>query len=103
MVSCFLCHTVGELCSADYVEVEVLDGLTTVLTHVAYHSVAVVETESYCEAGNYGEDVCDNVGVILVDLVNGCDMLLGYYEKMNGSLRIDIEKCIALVILVHLF
>ena len=99
---CVLRHTVGELGTADNVEVKVLHRLASVFTYVADYSVSVIETERYCETGNNGKNVSDNVCIVLVYLVDRGDMCLGHYEEVNGSLRVNVEESIALVVLVYL-
>ena len=97
-----LCHLVAELFATENVEVQVLYGLTAVLTYVADDSVSVREAELFGDLGDYGEDMSYGVGVFLGDLVCRCDVFLGNYKAVHGRLGSNIEECIAFLVLINL-
>ena len=76
--------------------------LAAVLSDIGYDTVAVGEAELCGDGRNGGEDLCHGGRACLVDLVRGCDMLLGYYKTVDGRLGIYVKKGVAGIVLVHL-
>ena len=77
--------------------------LARIVAHIADESVSVLEPELLCDLWYSLKDLCHVCGVIRTDSIRRRDVGLGHDEAMHGSLRIYIEKSVAVVILINLF
>ena len=80
-------------------EVQVMDTLSGLLTNIGDNAVAV-QTQLLGDLGNDGEDVSYYSGVILGYFSHGGNMGLGDDQEVRGSLRIDVIKGKADLVLV---
>ena len=80
-----------------------LDGLAGVVAAVVDNAVAVAQSERLGDFGDLGEDIRDDIRVVLIDRVGTADVLLGYDEHMHGSLRIEVIEAYNFIVLVNLF
>ena len=95
-------HILGELSSADYVEVQVLYRLASVITDVGDDSVAVRKPLRLRYFRNYGEYVRDCISALLTYCVDRSNVSLRYNEHVGRSLGIYIPEGIAGLVLVDL-
>jgi hypothetical protein len=72
-------------------EVEVMDGLTGLLTDVGDHAVAL-QPQLLGDLGDDGEDVSHHGGVVLGHFGHGGDVRLGDDQEVGGSLGINVIK-----------
>ncbi len=79
-----------------------LDTLTCTVTAICNNSEAVGKPHILCDFCRCFKDVSYDGAVFCIYFRCGSDMLLGDYEDMNGSLRINVTKSKHLVILVNL-
>ena len=83
-------------------EVKVLYGLTSVFTDVSNNSVAVTEGKALCYFRNSGKNCAYGRCIICADFVTRCDVYLRNNEAVHGRLGIDVEECVAGIVLVDL-
>ena len=96
-------HFFGKLSAAENMEVEMLYRLASIIAAIGNDSVAVTQLKLFCDRRNNFEDMRNVLAVLGCDAVNRSYMALGYYEHVNGRLRSDIIKGVALFVLVNLF
>ena len=81
---------------------QVMHGLTGILSAVTDHTIAVCQV--FC--GSDGGDDFKNVGnhgtVFSGDAINGRDMHLGNHQNVGGCLGVDIPECIYGFVLINL-
>ena len=93
----------GQFLAAQNVEVEMLHGLSAVLTAVGDHAVTVLRQPKL--PGNHGDRLqhCRHGGkVLLTHLLNGGNMGLGDHQHVNGGVGVDIVEGVDVFVLVHL-
>lgn len=95
-------HSFRQLLAAQYVEVQMLDALATVFSHVGDDAVAVCKTGSLSDLRDRREDGGDVCGGIIRDLVGRRDVGLGNDQNVDGRLGGDVVKCVDGLVLVHL-
>jgi hypothetical protein len=80
------------------VEVEVVYGLAAVFSCVDDYAIAVQEA---LLAGDFGcgcEQVAEQWAVCRSCFGQGCDVFAGHDEYVDRGLRVDIRKCVALLV-----
>ena len=75
--------------------------LPSLLTAICDNAIAV-KSEFLRDLRDHGINMPDDRAVLVIHLDRAGDMLLRHHQKMSRSLRIEIEKCIAEIILIDL-
>ena len=99
----FLRHSFGKGFAAKDVEMEMLYGLTSIITAVGDDAIAVGNACGLGNLGNLFKDFGYDHAVVGGDSVNRRNMLLGNHEHVNGGLRIDVVKCEDIVVFIRFF
>ena len=103
----FRCNGVGSarrprhVTAGQHMEMQVLDSLAGLIAAVVDDAVALC-AQLTAQLGDDGEAVGHHSLVALVDLGGAADMLLGHHQEMHGSLRLDVVKGVAQLVLVQL-
>ena len=95
-------HLIGQLATAENVEVQVFDRLTAVFAHIGDDAVSLVKSFGSGDLGNGREDGGNERGRIGTHLVSRGDMLLGNDENVGRCLGRDVTEGVDELVLVHL-
>lgn len=87
--------------STEQMEVDVFYCLASILTSVDHRAIAFRKPLAARDLGCGPMQVPDQIAVLFPDLRDGGDVLSGNYEDVNRSLRVDIRKGVAMVVLVN--
>ena len=95
-------HIFGQFFSSEYVEVDVLNRLASVLANVGDNSVTVRQTASRRYLGYSLENGGNALRVVSADGICRFDMLARNHKHVNGRLGIDVAKRVDLFVLIYL-
>ena len=98
----YLSHILGELLTANYVEVKVLYRLASVLADIGDNSVSAGKSLCLCNLRDNGEYVSNDIRVFFTYCINRSNMIFGNDEYVRGRLGIYISESVALIVLVYL-
>ena len=97
-----LTHLLAELCSAENVEMKMLDRLTSIGTAVGDNAVSAAKIFSLGDLGDSFKDLSNECAVFSSNFIDGRNMLLRHDENMYGCLRIYIAESIDVFVLIDL-
>lgn len=96
-------HIFGKLTSAHYVEMEVLDALTSIISAVSDDTIAVFKSGFGGDPRDHLENMCNDLAVFRRYSIDRGDVGLRDYKDVYRGLRVDVVKCEDGVILISLF
>lgn len=83
----------GHTSSTEDVKVDVEDILSRIFGRVENDSVStLLDSLFLCNLPRLGHDVSQKARFLFGDVVQGCEMLFGYEQNMNGRLGIYVVK-----------
>lgn len=91
----------GQLCSAENVEMKMLHALASILAAVRDDSVAVFGAAELRDFGNALENVRDDRAVFGSYRICGCDMRLRNNENVARRLGRDVAECVNKLVLIY--
>lgn len=97
-----LTHLLAELCSAENMEMKMLDRLASIGTAVGDNAVSAAKIFSLGDLGNSLKDLCNESAVFRADLIDRRDMYLGHDQNMYGCLRVYITESIDVFVFIDL-
>lgn len=82
-------------------KVEMIDGLAAVLGGIDHDSISLGKSVLPCQIGSDPQQVSEQRRMLLAGLVERSQVFTGNNQNMDRSLRMDVGKCKAFVVLVQ--
>ena len=82
---------------------QVVDGLSAVFAAVHHHAIAIAQIELFCQIADDAPHVSDRRPVFVFDGIDRSNLLPRDHEDMHRSLRTDVMKRQAMIVLVNEF
>ena len=92
----------GQLQAAENVEMQVHDGLSTVLAAVVDDAVAIVKPLGLGDLRYRLKALCDIFGVAAIYCSGAADVLFRHNKYVYRSLRVYVAECENIIVLIHL-
>jgi len=90
----------GERAAAEQVDMEMVDGLATVLARVDDCAVALVEPLGLSDLSSGPDQVTEEGAIVFGGSCHGDDMFARRYQHVHGGLWIDVCEGVAQLVLV---